>query len=46
MNKLRFYLFLLHFFSLSLVLQSQSVKSIVKNIKKTQKSYKAYEFKI
>lgn len=45
MNKLRFYLFLLHFFSLSLVLQSQSVKSIVKNIKKTQKSYKAYELK-
>ena len=35
MNKLRFYLFLLHFLSLSLVLQSQSVKSIVKNIKKT-----------
>jgi len=45
MNKLRFYLFTLLFFSLSLVLQSQSVKSIVKNIKKNQKSYKAYELK-
>ena len=45
MNKLRFYLFTLLFFSLSLVLRSQSVKSIVKNIKKNQKSYKAYELK-
>lgn len=45
MNKLKFYLIIICFFSLSLILHSQSVKSIVKSVNKTQKSFKAYELK-